>query len=196
MWPFAFFGELRPTVSSLQVKHGRMKIYLGRTGAWLHEMRSSQLLQLKLHVLFQQLLPIELTAARISGAAASAHGGGLVLVFVSMTNGVRKLHLQSVQKPFYSARIKSRLPLNAVKSPVIKILGLHVWPQKCYSHAVGIQSFLPTLPRPAFTYLLNFTHLMSFVHSIKPLCLQASFIHKPQLPVVKALLPASRTEET
>lgn len=63
MWPFAFFGELRPTVSSLQVKHGRMKIYLGRTGAWLHEMRSSQLLQLKLHVLFQQLLPIELTAA-------------------------------------------------------------------------------------------------------------------------------------
>lgn len=173
MWLFAFFGEFRPTVSSLQIKHSHMKIYLGCTGAWLHETWSSQLVQLKLHVLFQQLLPIERTAARISRAVASAHD--LVLVFVSMINEVRKLHLQSVQKPFYSARIKSRLPLNALKSPIIKTLRLQVWPQKCYSHAVGIQSFLPALPSLAFTYLLYFTRLMSFVHSIKPPCLQASY---------------------
>lgn len=114
-----------------------------------------------------------LTAAQISKIGALAQEvGDLVLVFVSVINEARKLHLQSVQRPFYSERIKSRLLLNAVKSPIIKTLRLQVWPQKCCSNAVGIQSFLSTLPSLPFIYLLIFTSLMSFMHSLKPQCLQ------------------------
>lgn len=96
----------------------------------------------------------KLTAVQINGIVALAQDvGDLVLVFVSAINEVRKLPLQSIQKPFYSERIKSRLLLNAVKAAIIKTLRLQVWPQKCYGNAVGIQSFLSALPSLVFIYL-------------------------------------------
>lgn len=101
----------------------------------------------------------KLTAVQINGIVALAQDAGdLVLVFVSPINAVRKLPLQSIQKLFYAERIKSRLLLNAVKAAITKTLRLQVWPQKCYSNAAGIQSFLSVLPSLAFIYILTNFH--------------------------------------
>lgn len=80
-----------------------MEMYLGPILAWRHETQSCQLVQLRLRVLFQELLPVQLTAVQINGIVALAQDvGDLVLVFVSAINEVRKLPLQSIQKPFCS----------------------------------------------------------------------------------------------
>lgn len=108
----------------------------------------------------------KLTAAQINGIVALAQDvGDLVLVFVSAINKVRKLTLQIIQKSFYTERIKSRLLLNTIKAAIIKTLRLQVWPQKCYSNAVGIQSLLSALPSLAFIYLFINFHKSRVFHA-------------------------------
>lgn len=177
MWLFTFLHEFRLAVSSLQIKHSYMKIYLGPALAWRHEtQRAANWFSSCYRSSSSNCFLYKPTGLQINGIVALAQDvGDLILVFVSAINEVRKLPLQSIQKPFYFERIKSRLLLNAVKAAIIKTLRLQVWPQKCYCNAVGIQSFLSALPSPAFIYLFIFTSLMFFRHSIKPRCLQASY---------------------
>lgn len=135
----------------------------------------------------------KLTAVQINEIVALAQDvGDLVLVFVSAINAVRKRPLQSIQKPFYAERIKSRLVLNAVKAAIIKTLRLQVWPQKCYSDAAGIQSFLSGLPSLAFIYLLTNFHKFHVFRAFHKASVFTGIllIWESQLPVFKALLQA------